>query len=65
MFSCFLLSLFTDISTHAAKHSLYNLKQFHPFTENEGVDGCELAFIATKCVYEADKEVRKITQAYK
>jgi len=43
---------------------LYNLKHLHPFTENDGVDGCELAFIATKCVYEADKEVRKITQAY-
>jgi hypothetical protein len=63
MFSCFLLRLFTDISTHATKHYLYNLKKLHPFTENDGVEGCELAFIATKCMYEADKEVRKIKQA--
>jgi len=44
---------------------IINKKKIHSFTENEGVEGCELAFIATKCVYEADKEVRKITQAYK
>ena len=42
----------------------FKIKTLHPFTENEGVEGCELAFIATKCVYEADKEVRKIIQSH-
>lgn len=39
------------------------LNKLLPLTENNGVEGCELAFIATKCVYEADKEVSKIAVA--
>jgi hypothetical protein len=49
--------------SYATKHYLYNLKKLYPFTESDGIEGCELAFMATKCAYEADKEVRKITQA--